>query len=81
MDGYIVLYLKWIANKDLLYGTWNVIWQPGWERMDTCICMAESIGCSLETVTTLLTGCNLNTKKKLKKKKQLEIRIKLQLLT
>ena len=52
-----------------------------WERMDTCICMAESIGCSLETVTTLLTGCNLNTKKKLKKKKQLEIRIKLQLLT
>ena len=37
--------------------------------MDTCICMAESIRCSLETVTTLLTGCNLNTKKKVKKKK------------
>ena len=25
-------------------------------RMDTCICMAESLQCSLETITTLLTG-------------------------
>ena len=23
VDRYILLYLKWIANKDLLYGTWN----------------------------------------------------------
>ena len=56
MDGYIVLYLKWIANKDLLYGTWNVIWQPGWERMDTCICMAESLRCSPEIITTLFVN-------------------------
>ena len=27
-----------------------------WERMDTCICIAESFLCSLETVTTLLIG-------------------------
>ena len=23
MDMYILLYLKWIINKDLLYSTWN----------------------------------------------------------
>ena len=27
-----------------------------WERMDTCICMAESLCCSPETITTLLIG-------------------------
>ena len=27
-----------------------------WRRMDTCICMAESLPCSLETTTTLLIG-------------------------
>ena len=34
MDRYILLYLKWITNKDLLYSIrtlFNVIWQPGWE--------------------------------------------------
>ena len=25
-----------------------------WRRMDTCVCMAESHGCSLEAITTLL---------------------------
>ena len=34
----------------------NVMWQPGWEgslgEMDTC--MAESLHCSPETITTLL---------------------------
>ena len=28
----------------------------GWGRMDTCICMAESLFCSPETITTLLIG-------------------------
>ena len=23
MDGYQLLYLKWITNKNLLYSTWN----------------------------------------------------------
>lgn len=27
-----------------------------WGRMDTCMCMAESLRCSPETVTTMLTG-------------------------
>ena len=29
-----------------------------WERMDTCICMAESLCCPPETIKTLLTGYN-----------------------
>ena len=28
-----------------------------WGRMDTCICMAESLCCSPETTTTLLISC------------------------
>ena len=27
-----------------------------WERMDTCICMSESLHCSPEIITTLLIG-------------------------
>ena len=27
-----------------------------WGRMDTCVCMAEPLHCSPETITTLLTG-------------------------
>ena len=27
-----------------------------WGSVDTCICLAESLGCPPETVTTLLTG-------------------------
>ena len=27
-----------------------------WERMDICMCMAESLSCSPETITTLLMG-------------------------
>ena len=27
-----------------------------WERMDTCVCMAESLHCSPETTTILLIG-------------------------
>ena len=35
-----------------------------WGRMDTCICMAESLYCSPETITTLLIGCTTIQKKK-----------------
>ena len=34
MDTYILIHLKWIADKDLLYSTGtllNVTWQLGWE--------------------------------------------------
>ena len=46
-----MLNLKWITNKVLLYSTGNsaqryvAAWMGGWgwERMDTCICVAESL--------------------------------------
>ena len=38
-----------------------------WGRMETCICVAESLCCSPETVTTLLVGHTPNTKLKVKK--------------
>ena len=37
-----------------------------WGRMDTCMCMAESLHCSPETVT-LLIGYTLMQKKKVKR--------------
>ena len=64
MDMYILLYLKWITNKDLLYSIGSSIQcsviscmegESG-GRMDTCICMAESLHCSPETITALLIG-------------------------
>ena len=53
MDMHTLLYLKWIANEDLLYSTWNsaqcyvAAWmgEEFWGRMDTCIYMAESLPC------------------------------------
>ena len=50
---YVLLYLKWITNKNLLYiarGTLlNVMCHPGWERVwgrrDICKCTAESLHC------------------------------------
>ena len=51
-----------------------------WGRMDTCMCMAESLCCSSETVTTLLIGyipkqnvfgvkIKINSKRCIKRKK------------
>ena len=61
MDMDTLLYLKWITNKGLLYnmelGSVLCGSLDGGEvlgRMDTCIYMAESLCCSLETTTTLL---------------------------
>ena len=31
-------------------------WRGVWERKDTCICMAKSLHCSPQTITTLLIG-------------------------
>ena len=76
MDIYTLLYLKWITNKVLLYNIGNSVqcyvaaWMGGvWWRMDTCICMAESLCYPPETITTLLIGYNPIQNKKLKKKK------------
>ena len=59
---YTLLYLKWMTNKDPLYGTWkscsvlraSLDGRGVWERRDTCVCMAESLCCSPETTPTLL---------------------------
>ena len=71
---YTLLYLKWITNKDLLcirHGILlNGVCQPGWEgfwgKMDTCICMTQSLHCPLETTTTLLTAYTPIQNKKFK---------------
>ena len=45
-----------------------------WGRVDACICMAESLRCSSETITTLFVNQSyLNTKQKVKKKKKKHI--------
>ena len=60
MDIHTQLYLKWTTNKDLLCSTGHsaqcyvAAWRGGEGRMDTWICMAESLCCSLDTITTLL---------------------------
>ena len=61
---YILLYLKQITNQDLLYNTCNSAqcYVPGrmgggvWGRMDTCMCMAESLRYSPETTTLLISS-------------------------
>ena len=60
---YPLLHLMWITNKVLLYSTWNCsilcasLEERGvWGRMDTFICVTESLCCSPETTTTLLIG-------------------------
>ena len=78
---YTLLYSKWIINKDILYSTWKSThsmcqpgWEGGWGRMDTCMCMAESLCCSPETATTLLISYTpiQNNKFKVWKKKRKE---------
>ena len=62
IDMYTLPYLKWVINKDLLYSTGNsaesyvAAWMGGeiGGRIGTCVCMAESLCCSPETITTLL---------------------------
>ena len=56
MGGHSPLCLKWIADKDLLYNTRNLVFRgrlDGW-RMDTCIRMAESLHSSPEIITLLI---------------------------
>ena len=43
-----------------------------WERMDTCVCMAEALCCSPETTRTLLIGSTPIQNKKFKKKKRVD---------
>ena len=43
-----------------------------WRRTDTCVCMTESLGCSPETITTLLTGYTPIQNKKFIVNKEME---------
>ena len=65
INMYMLLYLKWITNKVLLYSTGNsaqrymAAWMGGEfrGRMDTCMYYtAESLCYSLETVTSLFVN-------------------------
>ena len=46
-----------------------------WGRMDSCICMNESLCCSLQTIRTLSIGYTLIQNKKLKKNSDCSLRI------
>ena len=74
MDTYTLLYLKWKSNRDLLYSTGNstqcyvAAWMGGgFGENGTCMCMAESLHCSPETITTWLIGYTPIQNKKFKK--------------
>ena len=71
MDMYTLLYLKWITNKGptvqhmelCLMFCGSLDGRGVWGRMDTCMCMAESLHCSPETLTTLFVNrLSSNTK-------------------
>ena len=52
--------IKWIINKVLLYSIMlrgRLDGRGVCRRMDTCICMAESLCCPPEITTALLIGC------------------------
>ena len=52
-------------NNSLLYGSLDG--RGVWGRMDTCVCMAESLHCPPAIITTLLTVYTQTQNKKLKK--------------
>ena len=76
MNMYTLLYLKWMTNKDLLYSTWNsahcyvAAWMEREFRGEWIhVCMAESLHCSLESITTSFDNwLYLRTNKKFFKK-------------
>ena len=65
MDMDTLLYLPWRTSKDLLDSTGNSARCRGvWGRRGTCVCMAESLCCPPETITTLLISYTPIAKKK-----------------
>ena len=75
IDMYTRMYLKWIINKDLLYSTGNppqcyvAAWMGG-EFGGEYKCVAESLHCSPEAITTMLIGYSSKQNKKFKYKKK-----------
>ena len=61
IDIYTLLYIKQITNKDLQYSTGNstqyfvmaYMGKGSKKRVDICICITDSVCCTLETNTTL----------------------------
>ena len=62
MDMYTLLYLKWITRELCSKLCGSLDGREDRRRMDPCICMAESLSCSSETITTLLVSYTPNTK-------------------
>ena len=67
---YALLYSKGITDRELCvaYGALlHVTWQAGWEggagRTDPCVCVAESLCCSLEMTTALTDYTPIQNKK------------------
>ena len=61
MDIYTLLYLKWITNNDLHNEVCSMLcgsldWRGVWGKIDTCMCMAESLCYSQDAIITLLIG-------------------------
>ena len=72
MDTYTLLYLKCITNKGLRCSTGksahlrgSLVEKAVWGRMGTCICMAEALCCSPETIPTVFLGYTLIQSKKI----------------
>ena len=70
IDMYILLFLKWITNKDLLYSTGNSTYlilcnnlngKRTEKRIDTRVCITESL-CTPEMNTKLLINYYSNRK-------------------
>ena len=57
-----------IAHGPLLNVMWNLDGRGVWGRMDTCICMAESLWCASEPITALLISYTPMQNKKFKNK-------------
>ena len=87
---YTLLCLEWITKRNLLWQHMELCsvlcvsldGRGVWGRMDTCICMAESLHCLPETITTLLIGYTpiqnaLDVKKKKKEKKRISLFVKI----
>ena len=75
MDMYTLRYLKWMTDKDLPYSTWNSAqcYVAAWMGIDTRICIAESLCCSPETITTLFISSTSIQNKKLEKNNKKEV--------
>ena len=83
---YTLLCLEWITKRNLLLQHMELCsvlcvrldGRGVWGRMDTCICMAESLHCLPETITTLLISYTpIQNALGVKKKKRISLFVKI----